>query len=51
MQGCIVILSFTCSYDGDLLKTFVQIKDSYLLYDIAIFAFHIERENPKVLEN
>lgn len=49
--GCTVILSLTCSYDGDLLKTFVQIKDTYLLYDITIFAFHVERENPKVLEN
>lgn len=51
MQGCAVILSFTCSYDRDLLEIFVQIKDTYLLYEISIFAFHVERENPKVLEN
>lgn len=50
-QGYTVVLSFTCSGDGDLLGIFVQIKGTYLLYDIDLCAFHVERGKPKVPEH
>lgn len=47
-QGHPVILGAACFDGGDFLGLFVQIKDTYLLYDVFVVAFHVEGVNPMV---